>query len=1524
MQYHVVRKRSKIRRTHQAAIEALEPRQMLALTVASLPASDVEIRSATIGLDLQETGIFKPNVFIYWGDDDAGDSTVAWDHSIDLKTIGAGQHTVTLADLEVNTTYYYRSFALDVLGGEVSWTEAASFTTLPPAEAQLQVAPPAHIGGTSAQISGQILDDGGDPPIVSAYFGTLDAGETKDAWQHSQQMGFFDGPFTYQLDQLTPNTSYYYRLAAENGAGTSWSEPHKVTTVEIPTLRISEFMAANLSTALSRTRVSADHEFPKTEKAYDWIEIQNATPEAKEIGGYYLTDDSQRPTQWSIPAGTVLPAHGTIVVYASGENITNPALDEQGRLHTNFQLSSKGEYLAFVGPDGRIVQEFTEVPQQYHNVSYGVFGNEEGRFTAPTPGESNGPLGPHLENVQHSFVTPNDPLSELIVTAEVQSGLSEIQAVTLHHRSMYEAPVSVAMVDDGSGSDQTAQDGVFTGVIPGGIVEPGQMLRYYVTASAVDGLESRAPTFVDEKASPEYYGLLLENPTVDSNFPVFNWFVETPRRAQSVRGTRASVAYQGEFHDNVFVRLRGGTARSWPKRSYKIEFNDDHHFLIREGVPRVDEFNLNATYTDKTYLRARLTSEFQLDAGTPSPETFHLRVQQNGEFHSIAYFVEQPDRDFLRRHHLDPEGSLYKAGPGSTYVSTAGFEKKTRPDEGRDDLAEFVKGLRATGDDLDRFLFDNVNIPAQINFMATHVIVQNIDGSDKNHYVYRDTNGTGEWFMMPWDLDLVFGPDALNTDRIVANENTRGATYPNAVHPFLGTRDFPLHGGKINVLLDKMIENPRTREMLLRRIRTMADEFLATGYFHQRIDQLVDLLQPEVALDREQWGRNAHFGSNRPFDEESERVKVEYLDRRLPYLTEYHVQGGVGIPTTQPPNPQLVFGENLEFSPASGNQGEEFFSISNPNDYAVDVSGWSIEGATSTTLKPGTVLPAGESLTLAADVATFRKRTTGPRGDLGLFVQSFGTELPNTGGELKLVDRSGRLVAETQFGTISIPANADNLRISEINFNPLSGLTQFGESQAGGSNFEFVEFTNIGQQPIELAGVQLISITKDDDQEGIEFSFDSQTLEPGQYLVVVKNREAFVSRFGDTARIANGSNGQQGLAGEFANRLGNGGETITVTNASNELIQQFRYEDEADWPARADGLGSSLEVIDFTTDYNDPNTWQASRAFGGSPGRAGEQFASGIVINELLANNTLPAIDQVELYNSSDQTITIANWYLSDSGTNPLKYQFSADTAPINSNSYLIINETTLGFGFKGDNSDDIYLIEADSEGHPVRFADSVVFGPTPSDTSIGRWPNGTGAFVNQQETSWGQTNRGGPTLAGDFDLDGTVSITDVDSLRDAILTANPHVDFDLNGDSAIDRQDLTFMIESILGTHFGDANLDGLFNSSDLVLAFQAGEYEDDVETNSDWSEGDWNCDGDFSSSDLVLAFQSGSYTNTVLPVTQKPVALAAAILASHRNSLDKREKGKKEFESEQPKQINSRPVTLLNPHTVDSIFRS
>ena len=119
------------------------------------------------------------------------------------------------------------------------------------------------------------------------------------------------------------------------------------------------------------------------------------------------------------------------------------------------------------------------------------------------------------------------------------------------------------------------------------------------------------------------------------------------------------------------------------------------------------------------------------------------------------------------------------------------------------------------------------------------------------------------------------------------------------------------------------------------------------------------------------------------------------------------------------------------------------------------------------------------------------------------------------------------------------------------------------------------------------------------------------------------------------------------------------------------------------------------------------------------------------------------------------------------------------------------------------------------------------------------------------------------PALDGDFDGNGGLGTDDIDILMHAIRTANHNRALDLDGDAngLIDQNDLTQMIHTLFDTYLGDANLDGEFNSIDLVKVFQSGQYEDSGKLNSTWSTGDWNSDGEFSSSDFVVAFQDGGY---------------------------------------------------------------
>ncbi len=150
-------------------------------------------------------------------------------------------------------------------------------------------------------------------------------------------------------------------------------------------------------------------------------------------------------------------------------------------------------------------------------------------------------------------------------------------------------------------------------------------------------------------------------------------------------------------------------------------------------------------------------------------------------------------------------------------------------------------------------------------------------------------------------------------------------------------------------------------------------------------------------------------------------------------------------------------------------------------------------------------------------------------------------------------------------------------------------------------------------------------------------------------------------------------------------------------------------------------------------------------------------------------------------------------------------------------------------------------------------------------------------------------------TVAGDFNADGQLDQEDVDRLANRGRTRKafdpnfflPMLDLDQDQQGP-DQADLALWAKSLKGTYFGDANLDGHFDSLDMVNVFQAGQYQDAIDDNSGWATGDWNADGDFTSEDFVVAFQDGGYELTASPTaavpeprTLVPIALWAAAVA-------------------------------------------
>lgn len=115
----------------------------------------------------------------------------------------------------------------------------------------------------------------------------------------------------------------------------------------------------------------------------------------------------------------------------------------------------------------------------------------------------------------------------------------------------------------------------------------------------------------------------------------------------------------------------------------------------------------------------------------------------------------------------------------------------------------------------------------------------------------------------------------------------------------------------------------------------------------------------------------------------------------------------------------------------------------------------------------------------------------------------------------------------------------------------------------------------------------------------------------------------------------------------------------------------------------------------------------------------------------------------------------------------------------------------------------------------------------------------------------------------GDFDGDTDLDIDDLNLLVAGIISNDTN--FDLTGDDTADDRDLSHWVVDLKGTWLGDADLNGEFDSDDIILAFSVGKY--DTGEAATWAEGDWNADGVFNSDDLISSFADGGYQMGLRP---------------------------------------------------------
>ncbi len=133
-----------------------------------------------------------------------------------------------------------------------------------------------------------------------------------------------------------------------------------------------------------------------------------------------------------------------------------------------------------------------------------------------------------------------------------------------------------------------------------------------------------------------------------------------------------------------------------------------------------------------------------------------------------------------------------------------------------------------------------------------------------------------------------------------------------------------------------------------------------------------------------------------------------------------------------PDSPPILFG-NIDATPTSGSDSEEYIELVNGNAVSVDISGWKLTDAVDFIFPLGTVIPPSAVLYVVADRQRFEGRATGPGGGLNLLIQGdYSGDLSSLGETIVLSNDRDEEVSRLTYLATTVPPQIQPIENQQV------------------------------------------------------------------------------------------------------------------------------------------------------------------------------------------------------------------------------------------------------------------------------------------------------------------------------------------------------------------------------------------------------------------------------------------------------------------------------------------------------------
>ena len=895
-------------------------------------------------------------------------------------------------------------------------------------------------------------------------------------------------------------------------------------------------------------------------------------------------------------------------------------------------------------------------------------------------------------------VTDSEGISDVSLEYQVVEPGNYIEIEDPEYKSQWSV---LQMVDNGTNGDAQAGDDIFTVKMAKSLQKNRHLIRYRILATDVTGISIRGPYDDDTNhnfayfvydGTPDWSGSVRRNGSkitfpgsLMSSIPTYFLLTKASSVTASQFGGyggseyqwKGTLVYDGKVYDHIRYRPRGGVHRyQYGKNFWKFDFNRGRRFQARNRAGSKykttwDKLNFSSIVQQVNFNHRGEQGLFESVGfklfelcGVEACNTHYLQFyviddesptgndQYSTDYYGLFLAIEQMDGQFLDEHGM-PDGNLYKIEGHNGSSNNQGPTQV----KNRSDVSNFIRGYRNQNPNADWWR-ENLDVE---KYLSYRTIVEGIHHYDiaygKNYYYYHNPE-TNKFQVHPWDLDLTWANNM----------------YGNGNHDFK----------------NKVANNSAFRTDYRNRVREIMDLIYNEDEGYKLIDEMAhDVWSPEgptlVEADRRLWDNHPRLNhKDRYYDVASTKNFAGMMEVLRRYITSRGnwMRSSILRDTSSiPQKPTITFTGNqnyqvddLKFSSSN------YRSQSNSNFTAME---WRLGEVYNPTIEGY----------MAKDPYIYEIQNPSLSGQIESFNSNyqFSPTDARVGrtyrARVRHQDEEGRWSHWSdpiQF-KVANPDTIDyvnSLRITEINYHPKGASQSEKDKGWTTSDFEYIEIQNISDKDLDLANLRLT--------KGVDFDFEAGTiLKSNQYILVVRNRIAFESRFGTGLLIA----------GEWdeGNKLDNAGENIKLSYGAGTPIIEFSYDDKEPWPLGADGDGFTLNLKDPKTisqeNHGVVSNWYPAVT---SPGSEGKNAA--VTFESWASSNGLgPAVSKIE-DPDGDSMVNLMEYALNSNPT----VSSRADLPKIEIQNLDLEDQPkdyiTFSFTRQGQSSDLVYSVEVSED----------------------------------------------------------------------------------------------------------------------------------------------------------------------------------------------------------------------------------